>query len=124
VTYELTLGAGTDFLNANQRLHWAKRAHLTRYWRERGKIAATNAQIPWMSKAHVTVTVHKTTNHRFDPANLAPTAKAIVDGLVDAGVLDDDDRTRLVGPDMRAGERRDVRQLVVTITPLEQEATA
>ena len=30
-----------------------------------------------------------------------PTAKAVVDGLVDAGVLPDDDAKHLLGPDLR-----------------------
>lgn len=118
--YDLTFPAGMDWINANDRLHWAQKAKRTRYWRDKAAWIAKRAGMPHMERAHVTVTIHKTTNRRFDPANLAPTAKAIVDGLVDAGVLDDDDRTRLVGPDMRAGEKRDVRQLVVTIEPLEQ----
>lgn len=40
-------------------------------------------------------------NRRRDPGNWYPTAKAIVDGLVDAGILIDDDHTKVVGPDMR-----------------------
>lgn len=41
---------------------------------------------------------------RRDPANWYPSFKALLDGLVDQGVLQDDDHTRLVGPDMRIGE--------------------
>ena len=119
MTYDLTLPAGEDWINANERTHWASKARRTKYWRTKAAWLAERARVPHLDRAHVTVTVHKTTNRRYDPANLAPTAKAIVDGLVDAGVLDDDDKTRLVGPDMRAGEKRDVRQLVVTIEPLE-----
>ena len=116
--YDLKLPAGEDWINANERAHWASKAKRTRYWRDRAAWIAKRAGIPHMERAHITVTVHKTTNRRYDPANLAPTAKAIVDGLVDAGVLDDDDKTRVIGPDMRAGEKSDVRQLVVTIEPL------
>lgn len=40
---------------------------------------------------------------RWDPANLAPSAKAVVDGLVRFGVLSDDDWRHVVGPDVRRG---------------------
>ncbi|MFK5691302.1 hypothetical protein ACI3EY_16715 [Ornithinimicrobium sp. LYQ92] len=124
MTYTMTLAAGMDYLNANHRTHWAAKAKRTRYWRDRARLEARRAGIPALDRAHITVTIHKTRGGRYDPGNLAPTAKAIVDGLVDAGVLDDDDATRVIGPDMRAGEKRDVRQLVITIEALPEEKTA
>ena len=39
-----------------------------------------------------------------DPANAYPAVKALIDGLVDAGVLPDDDAAHLDGPDMRLGD--------------------
>lgn len=38
---------------------------------------------------------------RRDPHNYMPTLKAMVDGFVDAGVLTDDDKHHLQGPDPR-----------------------
>ena len=38
---------------------------------------------------------------RRDPHNYMPTLKSLVDGFVDAGVLPDDDRRHLQGPDPR-----------------------
>jgi len=38
---------------------------------------------------------------RRDPHNYMPTLKALVDGFVDAGVLPDDDKRHLQGPDPR-----------------------
>jgi hypothetical protein len=40
---------------------------------------------------------------RYDPNNLWPTVKAVVDGFVDAGLLADDDHLHVIGPDMRHG---------------------
>ena len=119
----LRLDGGMDWVNANERGHWAKRAPRTRYWRNRAYVEARRAKVPPMDRAHIAVTFHKTTNRPYDPANLYPTAKAIVDGLVDAGVLPDDDKEHLVGPDMRAGGVIGNRQIVVTITPLTTEET-
>lgn len=38
-----------------------------------------------------------------DPSNWSSTAKAVIDGLVDAGVFPGDDHRYVVGPDMRVG---------------------
>ena len=38
---------------------------------------------------------------RRDPHNYMPTLKAMVDGFIDAGILPDDDRRHLQGPDPR-----------------------
>ena len=126
-TYELTIPApqalGRDgkfrplWLNANDRTHWRRRHHLTRIWRTKTYTHARNAGIPRLDRAHITATVHRARGGRFDPSNWADTAKAAVDGLVDAGVFDDDDHTRVTGPDMRAGDPRPEPCLVLTITP-------
>lgn len=43
-------------------------------------------------------------NRRLDPTNYMATAKAIVDGFVDAGLFSDDNSEVVVGPDMRRDE--------------------
>lgn len=91
-------------INANHRSHWARRAARTAYWRQ---LAAWNANLHGRLRGadythvHVTVTITWPERRRRDPANWAPTAKAIVDGLVDAGVVADDDAGHVTGPDMR-----------------------
>ena len=54
-------------------------------------------------RVHVTATVQGRTQGRMDPANVYPTVKALIDGIVDASVLADDDDRHLEGPDMRRG---------------------
>lgn len=93
-----------EWLTANGRLHWAQRARRTRALRVRAAIAARAARIPPMVRARITVHVHGRTRARTDPANAYPTIKAVVDGLVDAGILPDDDAAHLDGPDMRLGD--------------------
>ena len=68
-----------------------------------------------LDKARITVTIHKTRGGRYDPGNLAPTAKAAVDGIVDANILPDDDAEHLEGPDMRAGTKADHPHITITI---------
>src|SRR5699024_11511333 len=106
------------WINANHRYgHWAVRAEKTRAWRLAAKIAAQNAGLPkGLERAHITCTIHKTTNRSYEAGNLSPTAKAIVDGLVtDYGLLPDDSNTYLTGPDMRHGEKQDTAGTTITI---------
>ena len=110
-----------QWMNANEmrRWHWSKRHRLTKAWRNDTAALARTARLPKLQRAHILVHIHKTTNRRYDPANLNPTIKAIVDGLIDYGLLPDDDALHLDGPDLRAGEKRDKPGLTLTITPLE-----
>lgn len=86
-------------LNANQRSHWARKAELTRFLRTEASLHAHG--IPPMERAHLTVHVGWPDKRRRDAMNLHPTVKACVDGFVDAGLLLDDDDSRLTGPDLR-----------------------
>lgn len=93
-----------EWLTSNGRYHWASRARRTRKLRTRAALAARAARVPPMVRARITVHVHGRTRARTDPANAYPAIKACVDGLVDAGVLPDDDAAHLDGPDMRLGD--------------------
>lgn len=77
-------------LNMNQRLHWARKAKLTKAIRTEAFIRCRAARIP--RAKHLTVQLHyqPRDNRRRDPSNLMPTQKALVDGIVDAGVVPDD----------------------------------
>lgn len=87
----IDLVKGRPPLNANDRMHWARKASLTQAVRE------TTA---WRVKAHqlqparhLTVQLHYAPGDRRkrrDPANLCATSKPAIDGLVDAGLVPDD----------------------------------
>lgn len=111
--------ANRRWITANQRLHWSSRSRLTRQWREYAAAEAEHAGIPAMTGAYIKAELRFGDKRRRDPANWAPTAKAAVDGLVDAGLFPDDNSTVLIGPDMRMGPvvRRDLRGLFLTIYP-------
>lgn len=80
-------------INEERSGHWrAARAH-SKAWRELAwavalhtHLAALVAQAP----ATVTVEIPVKGNYRRDPANYFGVAKAVIDGLVDAGVWPDD----------------------------------
>jgi hypothetical protein len=73
---------------------------------------------PLFPRAHILGVLHPSTNGRRDPANWYPSFKAAVDGLVDAGLFEDDDHTRVLGPDMRLGAVRDQDQIVLVVRAL------
>lgn len=92
---------GLPWLNANDRLHWNTRARLVRTWRTRGSWQLRT--LPRMDAARIICELRLSKRTRRDPSNWAPTAKALVDGMVDADILPDDDSTRVIGPDLRRG---------------------
>lgn len=119
VRYVVALPVGLELLNANQRLHHQPEARMKKAIRTAAWAAARQVRVPRMERAHVLYVVHPTTiGRRRDPGNWAPSAKAAVDGLVDAGVLDDDNSRRLLGPDPRLGAPVKGYQLVLVITDL------
>lgn len=85
------------WLSANARLHWAPAAKRTRELRLMGK--AGGVDLGWKFEVcHVAAFIGYPTNRKADPANAAPTVKALIDGMTDAGVWDDDDSTHVLGP--------------------------
>jgi len=99
----LEIAAPCEPLTSNQRLHHHVRAERTRNWRLRTAILAR--KLTPIQHAHVTYWLHATTKLRRDVGNFYPTIKACLDGIVDAGVLDDDSDAYVVGPDPRPGEK-------------------
>lgn len=86
------------WLSANQRLHWAPKAKRTKAIRQLGWHAAVGADLPTRDVDHVAAFIGYPRNGKADPANAAPTVKALIDGMVDAGVWPDDDSTHVLGP--------------------------
>lgn len=75
-------------LTANQRLHWAQRAQITKTIRT---LAATLARdVPFLERIEVTLVWVVGDRRRRDADNTVPTLKALCDGLVDADVVADD----------------------------------
>ncbi|MEU2558408.1 hypothetical protein ABZ626_03535 [Streptomyces longispororuber] len=110
-------------LNSNQRLHHHRRAEITKLLR-RAAWAASRG-IPRLERVHIIGVLHpEGGRHRRDPANWYPSFKACIDGLVDQGVLDDDDHTRVMGPDMRLGHVVSGSRLVLHIRELAADEMA
>lgn len=113
----LTIPAPCQFINLNQRMHWAPKAELTRKWRHAAHVAAREAGLPTgLTKVHIVAHIHKTTNRDYDAHNLMPTLKACVDGLVDYGLVTDDTNRHVIGPDVRHGTKQASPAITLTIT--------
>lgn len=114
-TIVIPMPDGGKWLNSNQRLHRMAQANLTKQWRHAGHQAALGTN-PITCPARVTAHITKPRRGRYDPGNLYPTAKAILDGFTDAGLWPDDSHEYVIGPDMRHGGTGPA-QITITITP-------
>lgn len=93
-----------DWLNLNQKEHWAPRNKRVQAWRHGAHIYARQAKLPkGLSSVRIDVYVWKKTKVRYDPHNLMPTLKPVIDGLVDYGLLVDDSSEYLAGPFIHHG---------------------
>jgi hypothetical protein len=127
--YVVELPVGMRLLNANERLHHRPKGDITRALRQAAAKAvaecpALSAALeaarpgPAFQRVHVLGVLRPATKGRRDPANWYPTFKAMLDGVVDAGVLEDDDHTRVDGPDMRLGRKVKQGQAVLVLRGL------
>ena len=88
-------------VSSNRRLHWSHRHQVQQYHRGMATIMFRRPPFTF-DRARITVTFAFPTRRKRDVANLYDlVVKPTVDGLVDAGLLPDDDDTHLVGPDIR-----------------------
>lgn len=102
----LTIPRADEWVSVNQRLYWRELRRRNRTWRDAGNIWARKAKLRDLPPSHVVaeLVMLAKRRHRLDPANYQDTAKAVLDGLVDAGVWPDDSSKWVTGPDMRLGE--------------------
>ena len=93
-------------------------AKLTALWREAGRVSAGLVDgEPYAGPVHIFAHVYKPRAGRYDAGNLYPTIKAILDGVVDAGLLVDDSNDYVIGPDLRHGGKGPAR-IVLTVTEI------
>ena len=119
--FEFTIAAPCAFLNANRDKggHWGGTAAKVKAWRGAGYRAGVREQLPQgIGRLQVDAFVIKPILNDYDPANWAPTAKAVLDGLVsDYGLAEDDNRRFVTGPFMHEGGKGD-NALIVRVTVL------
>jgi Holliday junction resolvase RusA-like endonuclease len=77
-------------LSLNGREHWSERARRTEALKKAAWAMAHNAKVPMLERVSVVVEYQPPDRRRRDADNPAPSAKACIDGLVAAGILEDD----------------------------------
>ncbi|MEW1701162.1 hypothetical protein ACIQCR_31630 [Streptomyces sp. NPDC093249] len=88
-----------ELLTSNQRLHFMAEHRMKRRLRQDAAAAIRACGLPALERAAVYYVLHpRPVRRKRDPGNWAPSAKAYVDGLVDAGLLPDDNSDHLAGP--------------------------
>jgi crossover junction endodeoxyribonuclease RusA len=100
----LIIPAPAPWLSANQRVDLRRQTPDRRAWRDAGHLYAKQAALPKLQRVHIIATLRFRDARRRDPHNYYPTLKALVDGLVDYGLIPDDDDKHLIGPDIRLGQ--------------------
>ena len=104
----LTIPAPAPWISANDRPHWREKARRTSAWRAVTRLAArTDSHDPLVTPGAITIAVHRASARKADATNLAPTAKACIDGLVDAGWLPDDDDQHVIATTLTITEQGD-----------------
>lgn len=91
----------SKMLSANDKMHWAARSRLTKQLRQWGYLLGREGQGVarlHLTRARVEFEFAYPDRRRRDRHNLAPTVKALMDGLIDAGLLPDDSDRFLDGP--------------------------
>lgn len=94
-----------DMLSLNGRADRRTLSPRIRTLRMQARVMARAAHCPTFMRARLVAWVRFPDGRRRDLHNYMPTLKALVDGLVDAGLLPDDDARHLQGPDMRLDPR-------------------
>lgn len=99
--WTVAVPTGTTLLNANDRDHYMTRAKKVKILRDIAWVAVKHQHIPLIQRAHIVLELYVPDKRRLDEANWAPTAKALVDGLVLADALPDDNYWCVRGPEVR-----------------------
>lgn len=101
--YVLDFARPDEWINANVREHWTIKAAKVRTWRAAVATHAIDARLPYMTRVEIVAQPRWASKRRHDSSNIAPTVKACVDGLVDAGVLPDDSSQIVVSESYQEG---------------------
>lgn len=108
-------------MNAYRRLHFRERALYDRSLRTTFAWLARQARVPALASVTVTVGQQCRRPPLPDVGASFPSAKAAIDGLVDAGVMPDDDPAHLHALTFLAPERGPVDRLTLTVCEHEGE---
>jgi len=88
----LELGYSKPPLTLNQRMHWAPKARWVKQLSDDAQLLATSSKLPkHLDQVGIVLHWQATTRRPRDSDNPTPTLKALIDGLVRYGLVEDDD---------------------------------
>ena len=122
-TWTVVFPPGLEILTGNNRLHWSAKGRLVKALRDGAWGQAKRLKLPRIERADVVVE-YRPPAHRGplssamirDADNLAPTGKALVDGLTMAGVFEDDRVRHVRRVSYEFGPKSDRGQVLLHIT--------
>jgi hypothetical protein len=120
-TRTISIPVAAKVCTLNDRMHHHALSRHRRAWRDAACQMALTLGTPTQRRLdgrwHLWISYPvRATGTRRDPHNWVLTSKWIIDGLVDAGVLDDDDSTHLVTLDATFHRAADNPNVVVCLT--------
>lgn len=94
-----------EWLSANDRLHWRPERQRKIALRNRGLQLARSQKLIVPTPCLLLVTVGLRATGKADPDNCAPTVKCLIDGIVQAGAIEDDDSDHIARTSYERGPR-------------------
>jgi hypothetical protein len=109
--------AGQKMLSLNSRYHWAERRRRTGQLKNDACQMARSLKIPRLERVTIVVEYQPPDRRRRDADNAATASgKPCIDGLVLAGVLEDDDSAHVLSVTYRIGEIYRLGRLILHVT--------
>jgi crossover junction endodeoxyribonuclease RusA len=108
--------------NRTRRYHWRARHRADQEWRQAGRLSAHGLRRTPMQRATLDVVHVVPDRRRRDLDNLTASIKAVLDGIVDAGVIADDSSRVLVSVTHRIEHEPGVAATRFTFTEAEDAA--
>ena len=118
--YEFTVVTELLTANAQRRMHYRVWGPVMSMARSSAYIMAKQAKIPKLVRAHIHVFPGQHRGVLADPGNHYPMAKAVIDGLVDASILEDDNGKSVECISLHAPQRTAQPQLRVVLVPVDR----
>jgi crossover junction endodeoxyribonuclease RusA len=121
-SYTIELPPGLPRLSLNDRIHWRVRAKRGADLKNAALFAAVEGNIPHLRRVQIDVEYQPPDNRRRDADNPLATVKYLIDGLVKAGVVPDDQCPRYVEwIRCRIGEKYPQGRFVLTLTEVSDD---
>ena len=112
----------SPIITPNGREHWSRRSECAQVWRSAARLLAKQAHIPSLERVAVALDHWPKDRRRRDPDRNSLVLKWCLDGIVDAGIIPDDDAAHVAEVALRMHPPREDRRAVWLLTVTEVAA--